>query len=464
MQGIVHQTPFGPVEVVAQVPEDHRELAPLFIDAACDYLDLYTPLLGPYPYRRFSIVENFFSSGFAYPGFTLLGPQVVAMGPRSLLPGYLDHELLHNWWGNGVYIDPGDGNWCEALTTFCANYYRRIAEGGQAAGLAHRRGILMKLSTDPQTLDDGPLGEFGSADPTGGGPDRFVGYDKGAFVFSMLADVIGSRLAADGDDPLWASLRRFADRNLGRRATWRDLQSAFEASEPQRPAGWLDAFFDAWVRRHTVPVTIPGEPAEAPREFAGQFAGAGQQVEIRYGPDGDRCEIDPEFRLYRVLPPRQLIPTIAATFGRGGVAVDAERSRPEVAAYLPQLEIDDDGENLLLIGYDAIRRHADLIGKCADSCTVDESSFSVGGTTYDRPGQALLHTMSHPDRPGRFVTVFHGNGEAGWQRLRLIRFYSRDTTIVWEDGRVIERRVFEPDRTIALDGTPDGRAAPRRER
>jgi hypothetical protein len=184
LRGRVHETPHGPVQVVMHVPPEHGELAPMFIDAACGYLDLYVPLLGAFPYERFSIVENFFSSGFAFPGFTLLGPKVVAMAPRSLAPGYLDHELVHNWWGNGVYTDPRDGDWCEALATYSANYYRRIADGGEEAGRAYRRGILMALSSDPQTLDNGALGRWGTAGAEG--INRFVGYEKGAFLFMML--------------------------------------------------------------------------------------------------------------------------------------------------------------------------------------------------------------------------------------------------------------------------------------
>jgi hypothetical protein len=95
VHGRVHQTAHGGVQLVMHVSPENRELAPLFLDAAGAYLDLYVPLLGAFPYARFSIVENFFSSGFAFPGFTLLGPRVVAMAPRSLAPGYLDHELVH---------------------------------------------------------------------------------------------------------------------------------------------------------------------------------------------------------------------------------------------------------------------------------------------------------------------------------------------------------------------------------
>ncbi|MHC4949183.1 MAG: M1 aminopeptidase family protein, partial [Planctomycetota bacterium] len=428
------------------VPETHLELAPMFVDAAAGYLDLYVPRLGPFPFARFSIVENFFSSGFAYPGFTLLGPRVVGMAPRSLAPGYLDHELLHNWWGNGVYVDPEDGNWCEALTSFCANYWRRIAEGGPDAGRAYRRGILMKLAADPAGLDAGPLGTFGLDDDL----DRFVGYDKGAFVFAMLGDAVGAGLApGDADDPMWATLRRFADAHQGRRAGWDDLQRCFEQQDPAAPAGWLDGFFAQWVRRHTVPPTVPGDRADAASRFPDEVdLFGGQRLEIDRGAEDGTFEIDPDFRIYRLLPPEQIIPTVAGTFGAGGVAAETEETRPAVTGYVGQLDLDAAGENLLLIGAGAIRARAALLDRGADPLRLEDGAFMVGGERYDDPDAAVLHTVPHPDRPGRFVTLFHSNGEAGWSRLRLIRFYSRDTTIVWRNDQVVARRVYEPSRRL----------------
>jgi hypothetical protein len=449
LHGRLHPTAHGQVEVVMHVPADHAPLAPMFLDAACAYLDLYTPLLGPYPYKRFSIVENFFSSGFAYPGFTVLGPRVVAMAPRSLAPGYLDHELVHNWWGNGVYVDPDDGNWCEALTSFCANYFRRIADGGAPAGLAYRRGTLMKLSTDPDGFDDGPLGAFG----LDGGPDRFVGYDKGAFFFIMLSGLESHDPARAADQVPWTSLRRFAEANLGRRAGWADLQAAFEATmAPQREPGWLGGMFELWVREHTVPQTVPGSATDVVAAFAAQYARGRHAVTAAYDGSADRCEIDPRFMLYRVLPPEQIIPTVAGTTGLGGLVLEADRSRPAVQSFEQQVEADPSGENLLIIGANAIEARRDLIARTTDPIEVGNGTFTVAGNTYDGPAQAVLHTMQYPGRPGRFISIFHSNGDAGWSRLRLIRFYSRDTTIVWEEGEVIARRVFEPDRRVSAIG------------
>jgi len=451
LEGRVHQTPAGPVEVVMHVSKNHKDLAPMFVDAACEYLDLYTPLLGPFPYKRFSIVENFFSSGFAYPGFTVLGPAVVAMAPRSLMPGFLDHEMVHNWWGNGVYVDPEDGNWCEALTSYCANYYRRIAEDGEEAGREYRRATLMKLSADPEHLDNAPLGEFGSADPAGGGPDRFVGYDKGAFLLMMLEYTRYTGLGPVDRSAIWEALRRFATENMGKRANWNDIQAAFEATLNVP----LDDFFTRWVREHTVPQTPVSDDRPALAEF---------RLNYPFGParwfttseDKRWMEIDPQFYFYRVLPSDQIVPLIGGTFGPGGARTITAETRREVATYMQQFPDSGAGENLLIIGAEAINEHADLISRSSDPITVTAHSFTVGGETYDRPNQAVLHTMQHPDRPGRFITVFHSNGDAGWARLRMIIHYRRDTTIVWEEQRVLARRTFEPDRRIPLHlETPD---------
>jgi hypothetical protein len=443
IRGRVHETRHGPVQVVMHVPPEHGELASMFIDAACDYLDLYVPLLGAFPYDRFSIVENFFSSGFAFPGFTLLGPKVVAMAPRSLAPGYLDHELVHNWWGNGVYVDPEDGDWCEALTTYSANYYRRIADRGEEAGRAYRRGILMTLSSDPQTLDDGALDRWRSADAPG--INRFVGYEKGSFIFMMLERGSGTSGEASDRAELWLALRRFAAEFMGKRANWDDLRRTIERQFGKS----REAFFQTWVREHAVPATPDDLGRVSVRDFYRKY-----QVEnlfdVAIGEDyeGPWEEIDPNFLVYRVLPPDQIIPTIAGTFGRGGLTVDTVSDREEVRRFLANLPEKRDGENLLIIGHAAIQKKASLIAQCANPIVVDEHSFEIEGTVFDEPGQAVLHSMPHPNRPGRFITIFHSNGDRGWSRLRLIGFYTRDSTVAWKDDEAVARGTFEPSRKI----------------
>ena len=71
-------------------PED-AQLADEYLDATARYLETYIPLLGPYPFDTFAVVENFFASGLGMPSFTLLGSGVIkrhyvqpyALGPRD---------------------------------------------------------------------------------------------------------------------------------------------------------------------------------------------------------------------------------------------------------------------------------------------------------------------------------------------------------------------------------------------
>lgn len=447
-QGAVHETEGGPVEIVTMFSPARAELAPLFIDAAKSYLDLYVPRLGAFPFRRFTIMENFFSSGFAYPGFTLLGPQVVAMGPRSLGYGYLDHEILHNWWGNGVYVDPADGNWCEALATYGANYWRRIADGGEEAGYEWRRDTLMKLSTDPENFDNAALDQFG-VDPT---VNRFVGYDKGAFVFVMLEHGPGMPMPETDRSALWRALKRFAGEHMGERASWDDLRAAIEAEYQES----REVFFDTWVRSHTRPMTVSPFDREAFAAFYEQLSGF-EILDFGLGRDanGRYRTVDPAFRVYRVLPPDHLIPTLSGTFGPGGVRIDAESDQPAVASYMQSKSSNDSGENLLLIGRAVFDRHRDLLARASNALAISDEGLTIanetleseveGGDVAHQP-DAILHTMPHPDRPGRFITVFLAFNDAGWARLRLIDFYTRDTTVQWVDGRVNARGTFEPPR------------------
>ncbi|MDP6541863.1 MAG: M1 family aminopeptidase, partial [Phycisphaerales bacterium] len=290
----------GVVEIAVHLAPEHETKIQYYLEAAKDYLELYTPLLGAYPYDQFTIVENFFSSGFAYPGFTVLGPRVVGMAPKSLAPGYLDHELLHNWWGNGVYVDSSRGNWCEALTSYCTNYGRRALADGSEAARSYRRGILNKVSLDP-SLDNGALKDFGSADPQDGEIDRFVGYDKGAFVFMMLEEVLNEGISKEANQSkIWQVLARFARDNMGRAASWKDIQKAAEQQYPNRPSGWLDSFFNQWVFEHNVPATSPELRAVPP-----------QILEFDSGENW--ISIDPDYKYYRLFPKGQISPTIAGT-------------------------------------------------------------------------------------------------------------------------------------------------------
>lgn len=445
VQSRVHQTEFGPVELVMQVKPENEQFIPIFLDAAVRYIDLYTPILGPFPYKRFSIVENFFSSGFAFPGFTLLGPRVVPMGERALAPGYLDHEMIHNWWGNGVYIDPNRGNWCEALTSYCANYYRRVLDDGESAGRDYRRGILMKLAGDPENLDNAPVDRFGVDSDV----NRFVGYDKGSFIFMMLeAPTPDSRTRTMNRERVFAALRAFSTVYLGKRATWDDLRRTIEIEFGTSKK----SFFDTWVHQRTIPLFHDQLGMKAIDALKTRIS-PDQHVDYVVSKKGDisYLDIDPDFYIYRLIPESKIVPTVGGTIGQGGMKAVADRSESStIEEFLARMQVDPKGANLLILGKKSARDFADLLESATDPITFDEHSFTVGGKRYDGENQAVLHTMQYPGREGRFITVFLTNSDAGWSHLTYITFYTRDTTIIWDGRHVARRRTFEPDRRIRL--------------
>ncbi len=209
-------------------------LADRYLDASERYLHLYQSLIGPYPYAKFALVENFWQTGYGMPSFTLLGSRVIRL-PFILATSY-PHEILHNWWGNSVYVDYANGNWSEGLTSYLADHL--LAEQ-QGRGSDYRRSALQRYSDFVRRDNDFPLRDFRGRHSTA---SQAVGYDKGLMLFHMLRRELGDELFIEG-------LRRFYRDNRFKTAGFSALQAAFEAVS-QRPLG---GFFRQWVELEGAP-------------------------------------------------------------------------------------------------------------------------------------------------------------------------------------------------------------------
>jgi len=159
----------------------------------------------------------------------------------------LGHEVLHNWWGNGVYPDYARGNWAEGLTTFMADYAYKEQAGGSAAR-EMRHGWLRDHAALPAGADQ-PLAAFTSRTHSA---SAAVGYGKAAMVFYMVREKIG----ADAFD---RGIRAFYRDYRFRRASWADLEAAFSKASGQP----LGPVFESWLTRAGAPrITIPSAVAE----------------------------------------------------------------------------------------------------------------------------------------------------------------------------------------------------------
>jgi hypothetical protein len=205
------------------------------LDAVERYLRLYERWIGPYPHEAFSVVSSPTPTGFGMPTLTYLGVEVLRL--PFIRDTSLGHEVLHNWWGNGVRPDYASGNWSEGLTTFMADYAYREQAGAEAA-LEMRLAWLRDFAALGSAADK-PLSGFTSRTH---GTEQVVGYHKAAMVFLMLRDAIGTEAFDRG-------LRRFWNQHSGGRASWDDLRAAFESVSKQD----LGSFFSQWLDRTGAP-------------------------------------------------------------------------------------------------------------------------------------------------------------------------------------------------------------------
>lgn len=218
----------GNVRCMVFLREDDRKLAGKYLDAASRYINMYDSLIGPYPYKKFALVENFWETGFGMSSFTLLGPQVIRL-PFIINSSY-PHEILHNWWGNSVFPDYQKGNWSEGLTAYLSDHLIREQQGG---GPEYRLTTLQKYRDYVLEGRDFPLTSFRSRHSSS---SEAIGYGKALMFFHML------RLEL-GDTIFIRALQKFYREYLFRFASYRDLQKSFEEVSGKN----LGAEFDQWI-------------------------------------------------------------------------------------------------------------------------------------------------------------------------------------------------------------------------
>ncbi len=326
----------GKVKVMAFLREPDRALADKYLVATGEYLEMYRQLIGPYPYWKFALVENFWETGYGMPSFTLLGPQIIRF-PFILHSSY-PHELLHNWWGNSVYVDFKHGNWCEGLTVYMADHLIKEQRG---QGAAYRRSTLQKYTDYVNPSNDFPLSKFLSRHDAA---TEAVGYGKCMMIWDMLREDVG-------DPNFIAAIQKFYHDNKFKHASFDDLRKAFEAVSGND----YKAFFRQWVDRTGAPTlelqnvhikkinnrnrlsfTVVQTQKEAPFDLkipvAVSFAdsvhferihlkGRRATFSFEYPERPAMIRLDPQFHVFRRLHPNEIPPALSKIFGAKKVLI-----------------------------------------------------------------------------------------------------------------------------------------------
>jgi len=232
----VQEDSYKEVSIFTYFFPESQKLAPSYLSACKRYLQMYEEMIGPYPFSKFAVVENFFPTGYGMPSYTLLGSQVIRL--PFIIDISLGHEIAHNWWGNSVYVNYEEGNWCEGITTYCADhYYKEIKDVEEA--VQYRRDLNRDFTVYVDKEKDFPLTEFTERTESA---SRAIGYGKSSMIFHQLRKIIGDSL-------FYKSLKKFYTTNKFKEASWLDIQNAVQETYKQN----LDWFFEQWLERPSAP-------------------------------------------------------------------------------------------------------------------------------------------------------------------------------------------------------------------
>jgi hypothetical protein len=299
---------------------DVADLAEGYLEAAQHYLTRYANLIGAYPYSHFSIVSSPLPTGLGMYSLTYLGRDVLKL--PFIKTTSLGHEVLHNWWGNGVFVDPGQGNWSEGLTTFMADYAFKEDEGPEAA-----KTMRYDWLRDRQALPQGEEQALSSFRSRHHVASANVGYGKAAMLLLALRNRIGN-------ENFTTALRQFWLHYQFKEASFNHLRQAFEKSSGENLsrffAQWLNqtgasryaldsAFFDGKKLHVTLGQSLPNRnmrlplrvySAEAQEDFLVDHTGKYFNAMLTPGLPPLTLAIDPDFTVWRALAPEEAPPIL----------------------------------------------------------------------------------------------------------------------------------------------------------
>jgi aminopeptidase N len=450
------------IEIYAYFFPEDVSLAADYINHTKKYLKMYNELLGFYPYKRFSVVENILPTGLSMPTFTLLGQEVVRL--PFILETSLGHEITHQWFGNYVYADFEKGNWLEAITTYLSDY---LYEEQKGKGWEYRKNILINFQSYVTPDKDFPLRQF--TERTGFASEA-VGYGKGAMLFHMLENAVGK-------DTFYKALRRLIEDNKFKLASWADVERPFE-QESGKDLGW---FFSQWLDRKGAPsfevrypgarvlngipsasfeITQKGEPYKMtlPAQVTGEKGDVKQELPLEKdrqyfdvaAKEGPLDLIfDEDYDIMRTLAPAEYPPVIARLLGdekrllvypeeekekyAGLIAVFTERGFT-AKGQLQASDQDIQTSSLLILGSEN---------------PVLKRLFGVAG---ERRSGFFLSVRNNPLNTAKVAAYAHADSqeEAGLAAEKIFH-YGKYSLLRFEKGRNVVKEIAESDRGMIFN-------------
>jgi len=431
----------GAVDVMAFLRTPDENLANKYLETTAQYLEMYRKLLGPYPFSKFALIENFWETGYGMASFTLLGPQVIRF-PFILHSSY-PHELLHNWWGNSAYVDFETGNWCEGITVYMADHLIKEQRG---QGLDYRRSTLQKFTDYVTPENDFPLTKFLSRHNAS---SEAIGYGKSMMAWNMLREDVG-------DEQFMQGFQKFYRDNKYKFASFGDIKTAFE----EVTGNELDYFFDQWITRTGAPelqlsnIKVSQVNSEYKLAFtlkqiqkgdvynlnvpvAVSFAASAeiekvnmtereQNFGLSFSKEPLLVQIDPQFHLFRKLHPNEIPPSLSKLYGSEKILIllPAETSESQSVIYkqlsgiwskdkTKNIEVKMDSEISKLPADQAVwvfgldnKFSKSIAGNLKGyNAEIKKTSVRIEKSNFEADANSIIVTTRHPNNPNSVIAL-----------------------------------------------------------
>ncbi|MBP7148675.1 MAG: hypothetical protein KBD01_14145 [Acidobacteria bacterium] len=463
------------VYALADTPDD---LVRNYLEATERYLLRFSREIGPHPWPQFVVAEHILPTGLGMPSFTLLGSAVMRL--PFIIRTSLGHEVLHDWWGNGVYVDERGGNWCEGLTAYLADH---DFAGEETAGgdVEYRRQILRDYAEyllAPGTGAEQPVSAFRERHDRA---TRALGYGKVAMIFHMLRRKLG-------DDAFRMGLTEFFSSYRYRHAAWSDIAAVFARTAPNRG---VEAFFRQWVERPgapelrlddvqlqpesvavsvatgdwalDVPAQLEGAAGARARGSAPSVDGVAR-ITIAAIAEPSRVVVDPDADLFRKLDPSERPATLARMFaappdllliGTGRGPRFTEAARAATAALAPEVVPRFDRE--VAAPEFAAARRVWLVGRpgpeflrlagaqLPEGLAFDDDAITVAGresTAADAAGVVVVETSDDGANTLGIIDALQPGDLVG--TARRATHYGKYSWLLFEGGQAVVKQTAEP--------------------
>ncbi|MFH1686632.1 MAG: hypothetical protein ABIE70_03825 [bacterium] len=467
---VVRSTMRGDIEVACYFFEADTGLFEQYLTATADYITMYTDLIGPYPFERFTVAENFFPTGYGMPGWTLLGQQVLRM--PWIVHTSLGHEVLHNWWGNSVYVDYVRGNWCEAATVYGADYRYKLMQS-PAAARDYRKDILKEYLSYVGEGSDFPIRAFTSRTSP---ETRTIGYNKAMMVYHLIHEEIG-------DSAFFASWKDIYARYRGVKIGWEEWIESFERTSgrdlsfiiPQ----WIDGpgapvleLAKAEIRsdgagvntaeivvnetsgdNYRLRVPVRFENATETLDTVVTIADGSGSVTIALPRSYETVHVDPEYNIFRKLYDVEVEPIISAVIGSESRQYNTGIVEAEIADKIREFIANVEGDEVEVVvdaDFSAANQTisviafnpGDLPEYLTDRIEHSEDQVALGNEAYDLSKHSLVLAVDF-ETGGRGLVVLTKD-LASLPRLgQLIPHYGKYSYLVFEGTKNIAKGQWE---------------------